>query len=290
MNMMLGDIVKVTPTSKVVGDLALMMVSQGLTREQVEDPEFDMSFPESAVEMMRGRIGEPPGGFPAPIRNKILKGESPVAGRPGAALAPVDIERTRQDLSRELDGFVVDDEDLSSYLMYPKVFLDYMENHQTFGPVRTLPTKTFFSGMEVGEEISVEIDPGKILEICLLAVGETNEKGEVRVFFELNGQPRVVRIRDRKTMPSSPLARKADPDNPCHVGAPMPGTVASLAVREGQSVGRGDLLLTIEAMKMETGIYSERSGRIKSLHVGLSDIIDAKDLLVELEFDPPAPD
>ena len=285
MNLMLGDIVKVTPTSKVVGDLALMMVSQGLTRTQVEDPDFDMSFPESAVEMMRGRIGDPPGGFPAGIRNKILKGEAPATGRPGASLAPIDIEKTRQELSGKIGGQHVDNEDLSSYLMYPKVFLEYTKNHQQFGPVRTLPTGTFFYGMNAGEEISVEIDPGKILEIRLLAVGETNEKGEVRVFFELNGQPRVVRIRDRKTVPSSPPARKAEPDNPCHVAAPMPGTVASLAVKEGQTVSRGDLLLTVEAMKMETGIYSERSGRIKSLYVGLSDIIDAKDLLVELELE-----
>ena len=285
MNLMLGDIVKVTPTSKVVGDLALMVVSQGLTRAEVEDPECDMAFPESAVDLMRGRIGQTPGGFPPVIQNKILKGQTPDSGRPGAALAAIDIEQARTQLASELGVATIDDEDLAAYFMYPKVFLDYVAHHQRFGPVRTLPTRTYFFGMAPGEEISVEIDPGKILEICLLAVGDTNEKGEVRVFFELNGQPRVIRIIDKKSAASAPPARKAELGNPSHVGAPMPGTVASLAVQPGQSVRRGDLLLTIEAMKMETGIYSDRNAQVSAIHVGLSDIIDAKDLLIELTLD-----
>ena len=168
--------------------------------------------------------------------------------------------------------------------MYPKVFTDYARRHEIYGPVRTLPTRTFFYGMQPGEQISAEIDPGKTLEIRLSAVGETNEEGQVRVFFELNGQPRVdPRPRpqgDRRWARSRP---KADPANDCHVGAPMPGVVASVAARAGATVKQGDLLLTIEAMKMETGIHAERDATIKAVHVAPGAQIDAKDLLVELE-------
>ncbi|MGB0251991.1 MAG: pyruvate carboxylase, partial [Paracoccaceae bacterium] len=188
-NQMFGDIVKVTPSSKVVGDMALMMVSQGMTRDQVEDPETDVAFPDSVIDMMRGNLGQPPGGFPAEIVNKVLKGEAPNTARPGKHLPPVDLEAKRQEVSDQLDGTPIDDEDLNGYLMYPKVFTDYMQRHKTYGPVRTLPTKTFFYGMEPGEEITAEIDPGKTLEIRLQAVGETTDDGEVKVFFELNGQP-----------------------------------------------------------------------------------------------------
>ncbi|MBZ0122865.1 MAG: pyruvate carboxylase subunit B, partial [Roseovarius sp.] len=153
-NAMFGDIVKVTPSSKVVGDMALMMVSQGLTRAQVEDPETEVAFPDSVVDMMRGNLGQPPGGFPEAIARKVLKGEMPNTERPGRHLPAVDLEETRARLSQELEGKSVDDEDLNGYLMYPKVFLDYMGRHRQYGPVRTLPTKTFFYGMEPGEEIS----------------------------------------------------------------------------------------------------------------------------------------
>src|SRR6056297_601989 len=187
-NMMFGDIVKVTPSSKVVGDMALMMVSQGLTRAQVEDPKVDVSFPDSVADMLRGSLGQPPGGWPAGIQKKVLKGEAPISDRPGRHLEPEDIEGRRAQAAEEL-GQPIDDEDLGAYLMYPKVFCDYARRHDTYGPVRTLPTSTFFYGMEPGEEISAEIAPGKTLEIRLSAVGETNNEGEVRVFFELNGQP-----------------------------------------------------------------------------------------------------
>ncbi|MEY8840712.1 pyruvate carboxylase, partial [Cribrihabitans sp. XS_ASV171] len=159
-NMMFGDIVKVTPSSKVVGDMALMMVSQGLTREQVEDPSTDVAFPDSVIDMMRGNLGQPPGGFPEKIVKKVLKSEAPNTERPGKHLKPVDLEATRADLVKQLEGKEIDDEDLNGYLMYPKFFLDYMGRHRQYGPVRTLPTRTFFYGMEPGEEISAEIDPG----------------------------------------------------------------------------------------------------------------------------------
>ncbi len=282
-NQMFGDIVKVTPSSKVVGDMALMMVSQGLSRAQVEDPEVEVAFPDSVVDMMRGNLGQPPGGFPAAIQSKVLKGEAPSTERPGAHLPPVDLEDVRADLSAQLDGKSVDDEDLSGYLMYPKVFLDYMGRHRTYGPVRTLPTPVFFYGMEPGDEISVEIDPGKILEIRLQAVGETGDDGEARVFFELNGQPRVIRIADRRANAVVAARPKAEAGNPSHVGAPMPGVVASVAIQAGARVTAGDLLLTIEAMKMETGIHAERDAVVKALHAVPGGQIDAKDLLVEFE-------
>ena len=282
-NQMFGDIVKVTPSSKVVGDMALMMVSQNLTRADVEDANTEVSFPDSVVDMMKGNLGQPPGGWPKKIQKKILKGEKAFTDRPGQHADPIDIEETRAKLSAELDGKAVDDEDLNGYLMYPKVFLDYMGRHRTYGPVRVLPTKTFFYGMEPGEEISPEIDPGKTLEVRLQAVGETHDDGEVRVFFELNGQPRTIRVPNRKIKATTTARPKAEVGNENHIGAPMPGVVASIAVQAGQKIKEGDLLLTIEAMKMETGLHAERDAVVKAVHVQPAAQIDAKDLLVELE-------
>jgi pyruvate carboxylase len=282
-NQMLGDIVKVTPSSKVVGDMALMMVSQGLTRAEVEDPERDVAFPDSVVDMMRGNLGQPPGGFPAGISAKVLKGQPPMTERPGKSIPAADLEALRAEVSGVLEGKKVDDEDLNGYLMYPKVFLDYMGRHRTYGPVRVLPTQTFFYGMQPGEEITAEIDPGKTLEILLQAVGETNEEGDARVFFELNGQPRVIRVPNRKVKSTAAARPKAENGNINHIGAPMPGVVASVAVLTGAQVHAGDLLLTIEAMKMETGLHAERDAVIKAVHVTPGAQIDAKDLLIEFE-------
>ena len=282
-NQMFGDIVKVTPSSKVVGDMALMMVAQGLSRKQVEDPNIEVVFPDSVVDMLKGNLGQPHGGWPEAIQRKVLKGDAPLTTRPGAGMAPVDLEATRAKVSKELGGLVVDDEDLNGYLMYPKVFLDYMGRHKAYGPVRVLPTRTFFYGMEAGEEITAEIDPGKTLEIRLQAVGETTEDGEVKVFFELNGQPRVIRVPNRAIKAKVAAKPKAAEGNPAHIGAPMPGSIASVAVVAGQKVNAGDLLLTIEAMKMETGIHADRAAVVKALHVHPGSQIEAKDLLVELE-------
>jgi pyruvate carboxylase len=158
-----------------------------------------------------------------------------------------------------------------------------MGRHRMYGPVRVLPTWNFFYGMQPGEEISTEIDPGKTLEIRLIALGETNEDGEARVFFELNGQPRTIRVPDRKVKSAVAARPKADEGNPCHIGAPMPGSVASVAVKAGQRVNPGDLLVTIEAMKMETGLSADRAATVKAVHVHPGAQIDAKDLLIELE-------
>ena len=281
-NRMFGDIVKVTPSSKVVGDMALMMVSQGLTRADVEDPAKDVAFPDSVIDMMRGNLGQPPGGFPPGILKKVLKDEAPILDRPGLHVAPIDLETTRAEVAAKLDQ-EVDDEDLMGYLMYPKVFSDYATRHKDYGPVRTLPTRTFFYGMEPGEEIEAEIDPGVTLNIQLQAVGETTQEGEVKVFFELNGQPRTIRVPNRKLGATVAKRPKAEIGNPNHIGAPMPGVVASVAVVAGQKLKMGDLMLTIEAMKMETGLHAERDAVVKAVHVGPGGQIDAKDLLIELE-------
>jgi pyruvate carboxylase len=289
-NQMFGDIVKVTPSSKVVGDMALMMVAQNLSRAQVEDPAVDLAFPDSVVDMLKGNLGQPHGGWPAGISAKVLKGDTPITTRPGAYLPPVDLDAERAKLAADLqrgmeepDEETVDDEDLNGYLMYPRVFMDYRARHRAYGPVRTLPTRTFFYGMQPGEEISVEIDPGKTLEVRLQAVADVTDDGDVKVFFELNGQPRVIRVPNRAIKAKTAAKPKASDGNAAHIGAPMPGSIASVAVQVGQKVNAGDLLLTIEAMKMETGLHADRAATVKALYVQVGSQIDAKDLLVELE-------
>ncbi|MEQ8257167.1 MAG: pyruvate carboxylase, partial [Roseovarius confluentis] len=282
-NQMFGDVIKVTPIAKTVGDLALMMVSQGLTCEDVLDPKTEVSFPESVVTLMKGYVGQAPGGFPDDIVRKVLKDEKPITVRPGTLLEPEDLEARHKELQDKFEDEEIDNEDLMGAMMYPKVFDAYMERHQVYGPVRTLPTRTFFYGMEPAEEISAEIDPGKTLEIRLVAVGETHEDGEARVFFELNGQPRTIRVPDRRVKETVQARPKAEAGNADHIGAPMPGAVATVAVSAGQQVKTGDLLLTIEAMKMETGLHAERDATVKAVHVQPGAQIDAKDLLVELE-------
>ena len=281
-NHMFGDVIKVTPIAKTVGDLALMLVSQGMTCEELLNSDADFAFPDSVITLMKGQVGQAHGGFPDPIVKKVLKGEKPITVRPGSLLEPIDLEATRKKLAQRV-GEEIDDEDLNGYLMYPTVFEDYMKRHGTYGPVRTLPTRTFFYGMIPGEEISVDIEPGVTLEIRCQAIAETTDEGVAKVFFELNGQPRIIRVKDRSISGASIAMAKADASNPNHVGAPMPGVVASLAVEAGAEVKKGDLMVTIEAMKMETGIHAERDARVKAVHVTAGSQIDAKDLLVELE-------
>jgi pyruvate carboxylase len=179
-----------------------------------------------------------------------------------------------------MPGVTVDDEDLCSYLMYPRVYLDYMGRRRDFGPVRVLPTPTFFWGMEPGEEIHVDLRPGVTLVIRLQAIAEPDEKGDVRLFYELNGQPRTIRVADRRFTASHASAEKADAKNPAHVAAPMPGVVGSVAVTAGQEVKAGDLLLTLEAMKMETAMHAERDGTIERVVTPAGTQVDAKDLLL----------
>jgi pyruvate carboxylase len=279
-NLMFGDIVKVTPSSKVVGDMALMMVSQDMTVADVENPAKDIAFPDSVVSMLRGDLGQSPGGWPADIQKKALKGDKPYTERPGALLKPADLKASRKEIEEKL-GRKLSEFEFASWLMYPKVFTDYAAAHEIYGPVSVLPTPTYFYGMQAEDEIFVDIEKGKTLVIRCLAFGGVDDKGMVTVFFEINGQPRRVKVADRAHgAANGKLRRKAEPGNDAHVGAPMPGVVSQLAVSAGQSVKAGDVLLSIEAMKMETAMHAERDGTIAEVLVRSGDQIDAKDLLV----------
>ncbi|MDF1732400.1 MAG: pyruvate carboxylase [Minwuia sp.] len=279
-NLMFGDIVKVTPSSKVVGDMALSMVSAGHTRADVENPDKPISFPDSVVSFFHGDLGQPPNGFPAALQAKVLGGEKPLTDRPGKSVPPADFAALHQQAETDA-GREITAEEFQSWLMYPKVFADFAAFQAEFGPVDRLPTPVFFYGLEPGEEVSVEIEAGKALVIRCLAVGEADEEGIARVFFELNGQPRRIKVRDRHAAATAVSHPKAEPGNANHVAAPMPGMVATVAVETGQKVQSGDLLLTIEAMKMETAIRAERDGEIKTVTAGAGTQVDAKDLLVE---------
>ena len=195
-NMMFGDIVKVTPSSKVVGDLALMMVAGDLTPEDVVDPDRDIAFPGSVVQMMHGDLGQPPGGWPEALQKKVLKGEPPITVRPGSLLPAADLDAERK-AAEEKAGVAIDDRALASYLMYPKVFADFAHTAEHYGPVSVVPTPVFFYGLPTGAEIPVELERGKTLIVRNQAIGEPDAEGNVRVFFELNGQPRMVKVPDR---------------------------------------------------------------------------------------------
>jgi len=279
-NLMFGDIVKVTPSSKVVGDMALMMVSQDLTVADVENPAKDIAFPDSVVSMLRGDLGQSPGGWPEKLQKKALKGDKPIVVRPGSLLKPADLTANRKEIEEKL-GRPLSEYEFASWLMYPKVFSDFAAAQETYGPVSVLPTPTYFYGMKTEDEIFVDIEKGKTLVVRCLAIGDTDEKGMVTVFFELNGQPRRVKVPNRTAGASAgAVRRKAEPGNELHVGAPMPGVVSTLAVAAGQAVKAGDVLLSIEAMKMETALHAERDGTVAEVLVKTGDQIDAKDLLV----------
>ncbi|ESW65920.1 pyruvate carboxylase [Mesorhizobium sp. C277A] len=279
-NLMFGDIVKVTPSSKVVGDMALMMVSQDLTVADVENPAKDIAFPDSVVSMLRGDLGQSPGGWPAKLQKKALKESKPITERSGSLLKPADLKASRKEIEQKLERKLSEYE-FASWLMYPKVFTDFAAAQETYGPVSVLPTPTYFYGMKSEDEIFLDIEKGKTLVVRCLAIGDVDEKGMVTVFFELNGQPRRVRVPDRAHGASAAKARrKAEPGNEAHVGAPMPGVVSALSVAAGQAVKAGDVLLSIEAMKMETALHAERDGTVAEVLVKAGDQIDAKDLLI----------
>jgi pyruvate carboxylase len=281
-NQMFGDIVKVTPSSKVVGDMALAMVSAGLKRADVEDPKRDIAFPDSVIGFFAGDLGQPPGGFPEALQKKVLKGKKPMTERPGSYLEDVDLEAERKTVAEET-GQEIDDFRLASYLMYPKVYTDFAKSQDHYGPTEVLPTPVYFYGLVEGEELLVDIEKGKTLVVNYLGRTETNEKGEVRVFFDLNGQPRTIVVPDRLKAGDVVARPKAAVGDVKQVGAPMPGVISSLAVKVGQSVTAGDVLLSIEAMKMETAIHAEADGTIAEVTVKPGDQIDAKDLLVRYE-------
>jgi pyruvate carboxylase len=281
-NMAFGDLVKVTPSSKVVGDMALMMVTSDTTIEDVIDPDTDIAFPESVVSLFAGELGQPPGGFPEALQKKVLKSREPITVRPGSLLAAVDLEDERRKLN-EGHEHPVTDFDLASYLMYPTVFTEFRRHREEYGKVSVLPTHVYFYGMLSEEEIVCTMGDGRKIVLRYLTMGDTDDRGYRRVFFEINGQPSSVLIQDRSSESAHHENEKADSANPDHVGAPMPGVISTIAVEVGQEVERGDTLLTMEAMKMETSIKAERDATIKRMLARIGDQFDAKDLLVELE-------
>lgn len=283
-NALFGDIVKVTPTSKVVGDLALHMVANGLTPADVVDPARDIAFPESVVEFFRGDLGQPAGGFPEDLQRKVLKGAAPLRVRPGAVLPDADLDAARAEAQARIRRRVSDRE-LASYLLYPKVFVEFAEHQRSYGDVSVLPTPAFYYGADSDDEITVDLERGKTLIIRYLAVGDPDPEGRRVLFFEVNGQPRQVRIADRSLAATAAVRRKAEAGNPAHVAAPMPGMVTGLQVHAGQRVERGDRLLSIEAMKMETAIFAERAGVVVEVVASAGTQVDGQDLLLVLAVD-----
>ena len=281
-NALFGDIIKVTPTSKAVGDMALMMVSGGISAEDLADPDREVQFPASVVQFFRGELGQPRGGFPPALQRKVLKGEAPLTERPGAVLPPADLAAERRAAEKKTRRSISDDE-LASYLMYPQVFVEYAAHRRACSDVAVLPTPVFFYGPEPDHEFEVELERGKTLVVACRAVSEADDEGKRTVFFELNGQPRTVRVADRSLAGAGPARRKADDADPRHVGAPMPGLIVGVSVRVGEKVERGDPLFTIEAMKMESAVYAEGPGVIAELAAGAGHRVEAHDLVVVID-------
>jgi pyruvate carboxylase len=282
--MAFGDIVKVTPSSKVVGDMALFLVSHGMSVREFErlGPDHHLTIPNSVVEMFSGTLGEPDGGWPKKIQKVILRGAKLQRGRPGARLKPVDLDETASMLEKKLGRKPARDEVLS-YIMYPEVFLKFARTQQTYGDMESLPTPQFFYGIEKGQEITVDLEPGKTLVIKFLTIGEPHPDGVRTVFFELNGQPREVNIRDRSLQVKAPEQPKADPGIVGHVGAPIPGVVTAVAVELNEEVKKGDKLLVMEAMKMQTTVYAPVAGKITQKLVQPGQQVESKDLLIVIE-------
>jgi pyruvate carboxylase len=283
-NQLFGDIVKVTPSSKVVGDLAVFMVTNDLTASDILNARGPLTFPRSVVEMMQGLLGEPEGGWPEPFRRIVLRSArvEPIAGRPGAALPPADFGAAADTIQKSSKR-EIREEDVLSYLLYPQVFLEYLEHWQKYGDTSTIPTPSFLYGLQSGQEIAVEIERGKTLIVRYLTTGEVREDGTRTVFFELNGQPRDIRVPDRSVEGLLKRHPKGEPGNPDHIVAPMPGKVATVPVRAGQTVREGERLLSIEAMKMETAVYSPRDGAVADILVAPGAVVEARDLLVILK-------
>ncbi|QJW99509.1 pyruvate carboxylase [Frigoriglobus tundricola] len=282
-NRMFGDIVKVTPTSKVVGDMTLFMLANNLTPEMVLDPAREVAFPESVIEFFEGKLGQPPGGFPPVLQARILRGRKPLTDRPGATLPPADFAHARKDLEGKLRRPPTD-QDVISYLLYPKVFAEYAEHQAKYSDLSVLPTPAFFFGMAKGEEVSIEIEPGKTLIIKFLTVGEAQPDGRRTVYFELNGQPREVAVADKSLTAGAVKAKpKAETGNAKHVAAPMPGAVVAVAVAVGDEIAAGQKLVTLEAMKMETTLYADRAGKVAEVLVRPGIPVEGGDLVLRFE-------
>jgi pyruvate carboxylase len=280
-NRLLGDLIKVTPSSKVVGDLAQFMVQNDLEEADVLERADTLNFPVSVVEFLQGHLGEPFGGFPEPLRTRVLGDKPRVEGRPGAELPPVDLVAMRRDL-RSKYGPHLRDTDVLSAALYPKVFAEYREFRETYSDLSVLPTRLFLAPLEADEEVSVEIERGKTLIIKLRAVGQLDADGTRLVYFELNGRPRSIRVRDEAAATTKVARDRADPSDPGSIGAPMPGVVIDVRTSAGASVGQGAPLVVLSAMKMETVVASPHAGKVDRVAVAVGDAVAAGDLLVHV--------
>jgi pyruvate carboxylase len=282
-NQLFGDIVKVTPSSKVVGDLTMFLISRGIKAEDVLNLEPGTTpFPESVIDMLRGGLGQPMGGWPEQLQKVVLGDQTPLPGRPGEDLEPLDLEAKRQELAKEQNRDISDD-DLYSHLMYPQVQRDFAAFTEQYGDITVLPTPAYFYGLLPGEEISVSIEPGKTLIIRLVNVGDPDKEGRRPVNFELNGITRSVMIADKSLAGEKKTRPKADPAKANEVGAPIPGMVTAVAVSVGHKVEKGDKLVTLEAMKMLTQVNAPVSGVVEEIPVSVGETVESKDLLVRIK-------
>ncbi|MGM0420421.1 MAG: pyruvate carboxylase [Bacillota bacterium] len=282
-NFMLGDIIKVTPTSKAVGDLAIFMVQNDLTPDNIVEKGANMAFPDSVVAYFKGLMGQPEGGFPPELQKVVLKGDEPLTERAGQTLKPIDFKEIAEDIGARIERKPEQAELLSSAL-YPKVFSDYLDNQQKYGQLSPLSSDLFFHGLQEGEITEIELDEGKKLIVKYVAMrpGEGSSK---YLTFEVNGHRREIEIEDRSRPQNSeePVSRKADPDKPGEIGASMPGTVGTILVETGTEVSKGQPLLLMEAMKMETEITAPLDGQVVSILVAEGDEVGNKELLLKLE-------
>jgi pyruvate carboxylase len=281
-NRMLGDIVKVTPTSKAVGDMALFLLANNLSTEDVLDPKRELAFPESVVDLVAGRMGQPPGGFPPEVQKRILRDQKALSGRPGETLPPADFAAAAALLEKRLERSPTQREILS-HVLYPRVFEEFAQHELAYADTSVLPTPTFLYGQEPGQEVAVEIESGKTLIIKFQTVGDPHPDGRRSIFFELNGQPREVTVVDKSLEPEKSKRPLADPADPLQIAAPMPGLVVVIAVQAGDALVRGQKLLTMEAMKMETTLYAEQEGRVGEVLVKPGTQVETGELLMRLE-------
>jgi pyruvate carboxylase len=281
-NFLFGDIVKVTPSSKVVGDMALYMVQNDLDEQSIIEQGYKLDFPESVVSYFKGEIGQPVNGFNKQLQDIILKGQQPLTERPGEYLKPVDFDEIREQLQDKNYGEVTE-QDIISYVLYPKVFDQFIQTRQQYGNLSLLDTPTFFFGMRNGETVEIEIENGKRLIIKLETISEADEKGNRTIYYVMNGQARRITIKDENIKTNANVKPKADKTNPNHIGAQMPGSVTEVKVSVGDEVKVNQPLLITEAMKMETTIQAPFNGVIKKVTVGNGDAIATGDLLIEIE-------
>jgi len=281
-NLLFGDIVKVTPSSKVVGDMAMFLVKNDLQPEDVFTKGQDLAFPDSVVGMMKGMLGQPHGGFPAELQEVVLKGQEPIHVRPGELLEPADLEAERAKGEAKV-GHPLSDEGLASWMLYPGVYAELEKHRAEFSDTSFLPTPEFFYGMEPGQEMSIEIEQGKTLIVRHVTVGPLLKEGKREVFFELNGLGRTLFVRDDKAAKGNVVCVKADTDNPKHVGAPMVGRIVKVCVKAGDTVAAGSPLLVTEVMKMETTVKAKHPGKVLEVRFAEGGKVEKEDLLVVLE-------